>query len=97
MIDKLVSQILQRILGQYVENIDTDMLNISVWKGELTLENLRLKRGALDALNIPVTVTRGILGKIVLKIPWSRLKTESVIADVYDIIVVARPKKACEV
>eukprot|EP00761_Pharyngomonas_kirbyi_P013510 gb/GECH01013539.1/.p1 GENE.gb/GECH01013539.1/~~gb/GECH01013539.1/.p1 ORF type:complete len:3191 (+),score=691.51 gb/GECH01013539.1/:1-9573(+) len=96
MLDGVVSDLLMRYLGRYVQNLDREQLNISVWKGDVSLRSLKMKRGALDALDLPVTVIHGYLGSLLLKIPWSRLQSEPVIAEIDDVFVVLQPKKATE-
>lgn len=96
MFENIVADLLTKYLGAYVENLDRDKLNISVWKGDLKLKNLKLKRGALDSFNLPISVVHGYLGSLVLKIPWTNLKGKPVIAEVDDLFIVAKPKKACK-
>eukprot|EP00761_Pharyngomonas_kirbyi_P006243 gb/GECH01006249.1/.p1 GENE.gb/GECH01006249.1/~~gb/GECH01006249.1/.p1 ORF type:complete len:2936 (+),score=680.48 gb/GECH01006249.1/:1-8808(+) len=96
MFENIVADLLTKYLGAYVENLDKKDLNISIWKGDLKLKNLKLKRGALDSLNLPISVVHGYLGSLVLKIPWTNLKGKPVIAEIDDLFIVAKPKKSCE-
>ena len=47
MFEGVVSYILNKYLSRYVENLDTDSLNISVWSGQVELTDLTLKPEAL--------------------------------------------------
>ena len=59
MFESILSSFLQKFLGQYVEGLDINSLNISVWSGNIDLENLELKSSAFDAFDLPITVVRG--------------------------------------
>jgi hypothetical protein len=56
------------------------------------LTNLRLKPGALDILNLPISVQHGYLGELRLKIPFSNLSSEPCVAELDRIFLVARSK-----
>lgn len=59
---------LNQYLGEYLTGLDTNSLQISVFAGDVTLTNLLLKPDALNALNLPVRVTAGLLGRLSLKV-----------------------------
>ena len=42
-----MSYILNKYLSRYIDNLDTDSLNISVWSGQVELTDLTLKPEAL--------------------------------------------------
>ncbi|XP_046845039.1 vacuolar protein sorting-associated protein 13-like [Xenia sp. Carnegie-2017] len=86
-----VVSILNNVLGQYVENLDSSQFVMSIWGGDVRLENLIFKENALDVLNLPLKIVRGHLGKLVLKIPWKNLYSEPVIARVDEVYILARP------
>jgi vacuolar protein sorting-associated protein 13A/C len=75
MLEGIVSNILTDYLDKYISNFDPELLNIAVWKGDVTLQNLLLKEYALDNIHplAPVIIAFGQLGKLTLKIPWSKL------------------------
>lgn len=68
------AQALNRVLSEYVEGLNTSSLNVGIWSGDVRLKNLRLKRGALDKLRLPVDVVQGYLGDLTLTIPWKNLR-----------------------
>lgn len=53
-----------------VDNLNTSQLNLGVWSGDIKLRNLRLKKDALDKLNLPIDVMEGYLGELTIKIAW---------------------------
>ncbi len=63
---------LNKYLGAYVYGVDAHSLKVSVFKGDVVLENLQLKPEALADLNLPVVVKAGLLGSLKLKASKSR-------------------------
>ena len=47
---------------------------MSIYKGDVVLNNLRLKPDALAALDLPVTVRAGLLGSLTLKVRTGKNK-----------------------
>ncbi|KAG1054811.1 hypothetical protein G6F43_003196 [Rhizopus delemar] len=92
MLESLVVNILNRFLKDYVSNLNYDQLKIGIWKGEVNLSNLKLRKDALDKLDLPVSVSEGYLGQITLVIPWSNLKSEPVKVIIDHIYLLAEPK-----
>ncbi|XP_072517256.1 intermembrane lipid transfer protein VPS13C isoform X4 [Salminus brasiliensis] len=78
--ESLVSDLLNRFIGDYVENLDKSQLKIGIWGGNVVLENLRVKENALSEFDVPFKVKAGQVGKLTLKIPWKNLYTEAVVA-----------------
>ena len=68
MFEAQLAYYLNRYLGTYVQGLDTKSLKISVFKGDVTLTNLKLKPEALADLNLPITVKAGLLGSLTLKV-----------------------------
>ena len=68
MFEAQLAYYLNRYLGTYVQGLDTKSLKISVFKGDVTLRNLKLKAEALADLNLPITVKAGLLGSLTLKV-----------------------------
>ncbi|XP_067348723.1 intermembrane lipid transfer protein VPS13C isoform X2 [Channa argus] len=78
--ESLVSDLLNRFIGDYVENLDKSQLKIGIWGGNVVLENLKVKENALSEFNVPFRVKAGQIGKLTLKIPWKNLYNDAVIA-----------------
>lgn len=60
-LESLAASILDRYLGQYVSGFSKENLKFSVASGEAKLENLVLKKEALEELELPVTVKAGTI------------------------------------
>ncbi|GMH39652.1 hypothetical protein BSKO_07550 [Bryopsis sp. KO-2023] len=82
---------LNKYLGRYVDGVDTNSLQISVWNGDVVLRNLRVRPEALTDLNLPVTVRAGLLGTLRLKVPWNKLGKEPVVVEMDKLYVLAGP------
>ncbi|CAK1546186.1 unnamed protein product [Leptosia nina] len=89
--ESIVVDVLNRFLGDYVENLNRSQLKLGIWGGDVVLENLILKQNALEELNIPVQTVYGHLGKLVLKIPWKNLYGASVEATVERLFLIVNP------
>ncbi len=72
MLEGQVAFYLNKYLGNYVYGLDPQSLKISVFKGDVQLNNLHLKPEALNALNLPITVKAGLLGSLTLKVRQQR-------------------------
>jgi hypothetical protein len=70
-----VASVLNKVLGDFVENLNADQLNISVFSGSVNLENLRIKQDAIDALGLPFSIKQGTIGRINVDIPWTSLSS----------------------
>ncbi|RDB28887.1 Vacuolar protein sorting-associated protein 13 [Hypsizygus marmoreus] len=87
---EVLNVLFNRILAPYVENLDLNQVNYGIGQGQLTLRNLRLKKGALDKFRLPVDVLEGHLGELSLSLHWLNLGNQPVeilIEDVYLLVV----------
>ncbi|GFG28735.1 hypothetical protein Cfor_06015 [Coptotermes formosanus] len=91
MFEGVVATILNRYLGKYIQDLDTENLNVGIFSGNVQLTELRLKPEALYELDIPIEVKVGTIGRISLSIPWTGLYTQSVTVTVEDVYVIAGP------
>uniref|UniRef100_A0A2M4CVW7 Putative vacuolar protein n=1 Tax=Anopheles darlingi TaxID=43151 RepID=A0A2M4CVW7_ANODA len=89
--ESIVADVLNRFVGEYVENLDKKQLKIGIWGGDVVLNNLILKQSALKELDLPVTTLYGHLGKLILKIPWKNLYSAPVEAIIEKLYVLAVP------
>lgn len=91
--ESIVADLLNKYLGEYVENLDRSQLQIGIWGGDIVLQNLVLKQSALDELDLPVRTVYGVLEKLVLKIPWKNLYRDPVEATVERLYLLAVPNQ----
>ncbi|XP_052264161.1 intermembrane lipid transfer protein VPS13A-like [Dreissena polymorpha] len=89
--ESLVVDLINKYLGDFVENLDKSQLKLGIWGGDVVLNELDLKESALDDLDLPVKIKAGHIGKLTLKIPWKNLYTEPVIATIDGLYALAVP------
>ncbi|OMJ95240.1 hypothetical protein SteCoe_1454 [Stentor coeruleus] len=69
----VVASVLNKVLGDWIENLNSDNLNLSIFSGDLLLKDLSIKPSAFDNLGLPFRLLYGYIGKISAKIPWKSL------------------------
>ncbi|XP_042338235.1 vacuolar protein sorting-associated protein 13C-like [Plectropomus leopardus] len=89
--ESLVSDLLNRFIGNYVENLDKSQLKIGIWGGNVVLENLRVKENALSEFDVPFKVKAGQIGRLTLKIPWKNLYNDAVVASLDGLYLLVVP------
>ena len=95
-LEGLVANLLNRFLGMYVKNFDANQLKIGIWNGDVKLQNLELRREALDQLHLPVNVVEGHLGQLTMQIPFTNLRGKPVRVNIEDVFLLAAPKEDAE-
>ncbi|CAG9562322.1 unnamed protein product [Danaus chrysippus] len=91
MFEGAVAGILNRLLGKYVQDLDTEHLNVGIFSGNVNLTDLKLKPEALYELDLPIDVKIGTIGKVNLQIPWSGLYTQPVVVHIEDVLILVGP------
>ncbi|GFT91712.1 vacuolar protein sorting-associated protein 13 [Nephila pilipes] len=89
--ESLVASLLNKFLGDYVQNFDSSQLKLGIWGGDVTLKHLDVKESALDDLDLPIKVLSGHLGKLILKIPYKNIYTSPTIATIEGLFIVVIP------
>lgn len=92
MAKRLLVNILVDVLGNYVDGISSENLKLGVWSGKIELQNLQLKKTALDSLNLPVSISHGTLSKLHVRIPWTSLESKPVKIIIEDVFLQAGPE-----
>lgn len=87
-----VASVLNKVLGDFIENLNPAQLNLSVFKGKINLRNLGLKAKVMDLLGLPFKLKFGIIGKIDVDIPWSSLGSTPLVVEIEDIVALVSPK-----
>ena len=73
----LANAVLDVLLGEYIEGLDQRQLELDVLNGHLLLQNLTIRSTAIQrALQLPVAVKAGIIGRVELRIPWAHLSSQ---------------------
>ena len=92
MFETQVADLLQRAAGEYIRGIDKTALKISVLSGDVILRRLQLKPEAFERLNLPIDLTRGVVGSLRVKIPWAKLGKEPVVVTIRGSTFAAWPR-----
>eukprot|EP00736_Rhodelphis_marinus_P003336 Rmarinus@m.26876 len=74
MFESIIADILSSQLGNFLEGLSSEQLNLSIWKGDVSLRNLVVRENALSFLDLPIRVSRGHLNHLHMQVPWSDLK-----------------------
>ena len=93
MLEGLATWFLNNYLGKYLENLNTDQLSIALLQGEVELKNVPLRRDALRFVDTAIDVRSGLVGRIKLKIPVSRLRSEPWSIVMEKVYIVVGPQK----
>ena len=96
MFERVVSYFLQKYLGWLVKGLDADALNVSIWGGDIVLNNLELQENALDFLHLPVQVKNGCLQQLKLQIPWTSLGSSQTVIEISGLYAVVYPSDQFE-
>ncbi|CAH2273272.1 Hypothetical predicted protein [Pelobates cultripes] len=91
MLESVLADLLNRFLGDYVENLDRSQLKLGIWGGNVALENLRIRENALSELDVPFKVKAGQIDKLTLKIPWKNLYGDAVVATLEGLYLLVVP------
>jgi hypothetical protein len=72
MFERYLTDVLTTHFGHVVENLDADKVRLSAWNGELVLQDLTLRPGALNTFirDCPVEIAYGKVGNLELRLPW---------------------------
>ncbi|XP_058914527.1 intermembrane lipid transfer protein VPS13C isoform X3 [Kogia breviceps] len=90
-LESVVADLLNRFLGDYVENLNKSQLKLGIWGGNVALDNLQIKENALSELDVPFKVRAGQIDKLTLKIPWKNLYGEAVVATLEGLYLLVVP------
>jgi vacuolar protein sorting-associated protein 13A/C len=97
MFEALITKVLNKVLGDFIENLQASQLDISLLKGDVNLTNMKLKSDMFASLPVPFALVFGQIGRIHIRIPplW-KLHSESLVIEISDIMAIIRPKHVKE-
>ena len=79
------------ILGDFVEGLTAENLKVGVFSGKIVLKNLQLNREGIEKLNLPLTVVKGYLELLEIKIPWTHLESQPVRINIDGVYLLVSP------
>lgn len=77
----------------YFDNVNVNQLKVAFEKGEVELENLPIKKDALQHFNLPMEVVSGVVGKLSIKVPLLTMLTDSWVIKISDLMLNLTSKK----
>ena len=86
-----VANVLNSVLGTWVDNINSDQLKLSIFAGEVTLKDLKLKDSAIESLGFPFTLQYGRIASLKVDIPWSKLSSSPLVIEISEIYGLISP------
>ena len=89
--NKAVSKLINKYLGDWIENLNSDQLDISLFSGKIVLENLKVKNDIFQLLGIPFELQHGTIGRIKLNIPWGKLRSKPLEIEISEICAFVTP------
>ena len=83
---------MNKVLGDFIENVDPAQLNISIMNGDVKLTNMKLKANLFESLPIPFSLKYGQLGTMRLKIPVWNMFNQPLVIEITDLFALITPK-----
>ena len=92
MLEGIISSVLNKVLGDFIENIDAKQLNISLLAGDVELFNLAIKPTILDNMPLPFKIVHGNVGRIFVDVPVISFMTSPIKIEISEIFLLVSPK-----
>ena len=89
-----ITKILNDALGDWIENLDSNNMNLSLSSGSLLLQNLIIRKSAFNNLGLPFKLLHGFLGKISASIPWKTIGSSPIKVLIEDLHIFLSPIEA---
>lgn len=87
-----IAGILNRFLGEYVSGISSENMDVSLWNGKITLNNIAIKPEAIDQLDIPLTLKYSKLGNLFINASLTSISSQPVEVILNDLVLVLQTK-----
>ena len=88
----LITGVLNKVLGDFIENLDANQLNISLLKGDVLLENVQIKPTLFDNYPFPFKLHLGQVGRIFIDIPMTGIFSKPLKINISDVFMIVKPK-----
>jgi Vacuolar protein sorting-associated protein len=94
--DYILQYILPSILGDFIQGLDKHHMKTSFFSGKVTLQNISLNPNLLKPLGVPVKISFSEIGKLEVKIPWTKRMKEPTELYLEDLFVLLEPTPTME-
>lgn len=96
MFEGIITNILNKVLGQFIEGIKSDQLSISLLSGDVELFNLSIKPDILDNMPLPFKLKYGKVGRIFVDVPVTAILSSPLKIEISEIFLLVEPKQVEE-
>lgn len=93
MFEALLEKVLLNKLGKFILGLDREKLKIAIWKGDITLHDVRLNPASLLKLQLPFILSFGVVSELVIRIPWTKLLTSPIEISLDGLYVLLTPQE----
>lgn len=87
-----VVNVLNQVLGEWIENLNKEDFKLSLFSGQVMLNNLKVKASAIDRLGLPYYLKCGFVGKIFVEIPWTSITSCPLKLKVENVFILLTPR-----
>ncbi|XP_036346047.1 LOW QUALITY PROTEIN: vacuolar protein sorting-associated protein 13B-like [Rhagoletis pomonella] len=78
-IESYVTPVIMEYVAKYVKNIRSEDMQLSLWEGEVTLQNLDLRLDVLEEeLQLPCEFLSGHVHELTIRVPWTKITSEPI-------------------
>lgn len=96
MLEGIITNLLNQILGDFVEGIEANQLSFSMFSGDVELFNLSIKPTILDNMPLPFKIKYGKVGRIFVDVPVMSLLSSPLKIEISEIFMLVEPKEVSE-
>ncbi|KAM3144510.1 hypothetical protein pb186bvf_003379 [Paramecium bursaria] len=89
--EKFLQGFLSQKSGNFIEGLNSHQLELGIWRGDLTVTNLRFKSTALMELGLHYIITQSYIGRLSFHIPWKSINYTPCQVDIEDMEIVIHP------
>ncbi|XP_035658997.1 vacuolar protein sorting-associated protein 13B-like isoform X1 [Branchiostoma floridae] len=95
MLESYIAPMLMSYVNKYIKNLKPSDLQLSLWGGDVVLNNLDLRLDVLEQeLKLPITFLSGHIHELRVHVPWARLGYEPVVITINTIECVLKLRDA---
>jgi len=88
MLESILKSVLDKTLGQYIEGLKKEDLDVSFWSGDVELNNVKIKKNIFQLLGLPLELIYGQIGRLKICVPWKNISSKPVILEIENVIIV---------
>lgn len=92
MLETILEKILNWILGTFVEKFKSDQIHLAILSGKIDISDVLIKKDIMQYFWLPFKLKIGSIGKIMLRIPWTKITSAPVDIIISDILIVVEPE-----